>query len=148
LRRLQNPVKSNQTENLSQKKKLLGRIFGATRSPALAVALLDILTASPCKLDAVRKGLAHSINRHIKATHRGRPVRHATIEIDCFPIEIHGKQNDATCCGYCTKPASLPLVAWFSVSIDCRIYAGYTMDSVTDCMMDRNMRLVARLNGN
>jgi hypothetical protein len=80
--------------------------------------LINILTASPGNLDAVRKGLAHSIERHIKATHGGQPVRQATIDIDSFPIEIHGKQKGATYNGYYKKTVYHPLVASFSVGGD------------------------------
>ncbi len=58
--------------------------------------LISILTATPGNLEAVRKGLANSIERHIKTTHGGRAVRRATIDINSFPIEIQGKQKGAT----------------------------------------------------
>jgi hypothetical protein len=80
--------------------------------------LINILTASPGNLEAVRKGLAHSIERHIKATHGGRRVAQATIDIDSFPIEVHGQQKGATYNGYYKKTVYHPLVASFSVGGD------------------------------
>ena len=80
--------------------------------------LISILTANSGNLEAVRKGLSGSIERHIKASNSGRRVRQGTIDIDSFPIEIHGKQKGAAYNGYYKKTVYHPLVASFSVAGD------------------------------
>lgn len=80
--------------------------------------LISTLTANTGNLEAVRNGLTHSIEQHIKASGSGRRVRHATIDIDSFPIEIHGKQKGASYNGYYKKTVYHPLVASFSVAGD------------------------------
>ncbi|WZU43290.1 transposase [Stieleria varia] len=84
--------------------------------------LISTLTANTGNLEAVRNGLTHSIEQHIKASGSGRRARHATIDIDSFPIEIHGKQKGASYNGYYNgyykKTVYHPLVASFSVAGD------------------------------
>ena len=79
--------------------------------------LIDILTCSTANLEALRNGLAGSIERHVLAS-GARRVRHATIDIDSFPIEVHGKQHGAEYNGYYRKTVYHPLVASLSVSGD------------------------------
>lgn len=76
--------------------------------------LLRILTASEKNLGAVRDGLSDSVERHVKAS-GGRRVRQATIDIDSFPIEIHGKQRGGNYNGHYRKTVYHPLVASLSV---------------------------------
>jgi hypothetical protein len=79
--------------------------------------LIDILTRNTGNLEALRDGLAGSIERHVKAS-GGRRVRHATIDIDSFPIEVHGKQHGSQYNGYYRKTVYHPLVASLCVGGD------------------------------
>jgi len=76
--------------------------------------LLRILTATNKNLAAVRDGLSDSVERHVKAS-GGRRVRNATIDIDSFPIEVHGKQRGASYNGHYRRTVYHPLVASLSV---------------------------------
>ncbi|MCD0462025.1 IS1380 family transposase [Roseiconus lacunae] len=79
--------------------------------------LISILTGQSGNLQAVRKGLAQSVQRHVVAS-GGRRVKHATVDIDSFPIEVHGKQHGARYNGYYKKSIYHPLVASLSVGGD------------------------------
>src|SRR6056297_482482 len=79
--------------------------------------LIGILTGQQCNLEAVRNGLADSVQRHVVAS-GARRVKQATIDIDSFPIEVHGKQHGASYNGYYKKSVSHPLVASLSVHGD------------------------------
>ncbi|WP_436714664.1 IS1380 family transposase [Roseiconus lacunae] len=79
--------------------------------------LISILTGQSVNLQAVRKGLAQSVQRHVVAS-GGRRVKHATVDIDSFPIEVHGKQHGASYNGYYKKSIYHPLVASLSVGGD------------------------------
>jgi hypothetical protein len=63
---------------------------------------------------ALREALAWSIGRHQRASGRGRKVRQGTIDIDPFPIEIHGRQPGGAYHGYYRKTIYHPIVASFS----------------------------------
>ena len=80
--------------------------------------LIRILASSSQNLNAVRDGLAESVERHLKASTGASRVRHGTIDIDSFPIEIHGSQNGGAYNGYYKKTVYHPLVASFSVAGD------------------------------
>ena len=79
--------------------------------------LIGILTGQQCNLEAVRNGLADSVQRHVVAS-GARRVKQATIDIDSFPIEVHGKQHGASYNGYYKKSVYHPLVASLSVHGD------------------------------
>ena len=79
--------------------------------------LINILTSHWGNLEAVRGGLAQSIERHVIAS-GGRRVRQATVDIDSFPVEVHGKQCGAEYNGYYKKTVYHPLVASLSVGGD------------------------------
>ncbi|MFC1759566.1 transposase, partial [Planctomycetota bacterium] len=62
-----------------------------------------------CKqnVEALRNSLCDWLHRHLRSTScsatsgsNDRRVRHATIDIDSFPIEVHGKQKGAAYNGY------------------------------------------------
>jgi len=72
--------------------------------------LISIPTQQSCNLEAVRNGLAQSVQRHVIAS-GDRRVKQATVDIDSFPIEVHGKQNGAGYNGYYKKTIYHPLVA-------------------------------------
>ncbi len=79
--------------------------------------LIDIVTRNPANLETLRDGLADSIERHVHAS-GSRRVRHATIDIDSFPIEVHGKQHGASYNGHYRQTVYHPLVASFCVGGD------------------------------
>lgn len=79
--------------------------------------LLRILTNQPGNLETLRGGLAQSIERHVIAS-GGRRLKQATIDIDSFPIEVHGKQQGSQYNGYYQKTVYHPLVASLSVGGD------------------------------
>lgn len=79
--------------------------------------LIDMLTGTSANLEPLRDGLAASLERHVHAS-GGRRVRHATIDIDSFPIEVHGKQHGASYNGHYRQTVYHPLVASFCVGGD------------------------------
>ncbi len=79
--------------------------------------LINILTSDTGNLETLRNGLAQSVERHVIAS-GSRRVRHATVDIDSFPIEVHGKQHGAEYNGYYKKTVYHPLVASLSVAGD------------------------------
>jgi hypothetical protein len=79
--------------------------------------LINILTGNTANLEALRSGLAESVESHVIAS-GGRRVAQATIDIDSFPIEVHGKQHGAEYNGYYKKTVYHPLVASLSVGGD------------------------------
>ncbi len=64
--------------------------------------LISILAKQSCNLEAVRNRLAHGIEQHVIAS-GGRRVKQATVDIDSFPIEVHGKQHGANYSGHYKK---------------------------------------------
>ena len=79
--------------------------------------LIDILTMNSANLETLRDGLADSVRAHVHAN-GSRRVRQATIDIDSFPIEVHGKQHGASYNGYYRQTVYHPLVASLSVKGD------------------------------
>jgi len=79
--------------------------------------LINTLTRTSTNLEALRDGLADSLKRHVHAS-GGRRVRRATIDIDSFPIEVHGKQHGASYNGHYRQTVYHPLVASFCVGGD------------------------------
>jgi len=61
----------------------------------------------------LREGLADSVRRHQRAAGRGRKVLRGTIDIDPFPIEVHGHQQGAAWHGHYHAKIYYPLVASF-----------------------------------
>ncbi|WP_202617517.1 transposase, partial [Roseimaritima sediminicola] len=79
--------------------------------------LIDILTANVSSLEALRNGLSDSIESHVHASGKRR-VRRATIDIDSFPVEVHGKQQGASYNGHYRRTVYHPLVASLCVGGD------------------------------
>jgi hypothetical protein len=79
--------------------------------------LINILTGNAANLESLRDGLASCVQRHVKAS-GGKRVQHATIDIDSFPIAVHGKQQGSTYNGYYQETVYHPLVASLSVGGD------------------------------
>lgn len=69
--------------------------------------------------EALRNSLFDWIHRHLRSTGSSdRRVREATIDIDSFPIEVHGNQKGAAYNGYYHETVYHPMVASFSVGGD------------------------------
>ena len=81
--------------------------------------LIDWL-ASPGNREALRYGLFDWTHRHLRSTGRGgdHAVMRATIDVDSFPIEVHGQQQGSSYNGYYRDTVYHPLVASFSVDGD------------------------------
>jgi hypothetical protein len=58
--------------------------------------LLAMMAAHRTNINTLRDGLSQSIHRHIAATGGDKRVRHATIDLDSFPIEVHGTNKAAS----------------------------------------------------
>lgn len=74
--------------------------------------------STPCNQQALREALAWWIGRHQRASGRGRKVTHGTIDIDPFPIELHGRQQGGAYHGYYQRSMYYPLAASFSAEGD------------------------------
>ncbi len=77
--------------------------------------LLDTLSGDSQNTEALRDSLSLSVQRNVLAT-GGHRVSHATVDIDSFPIEIHGRQHGGAYNGYYQKTVYHPLAASFSVA--------------------------------
>ena len=65
-------------------------------------------------LEASRAALGEWVGRHQQAAGGGRKVLRGTIDIDPFPIEVHGRQSGGAYHGYYRKTIYHPIVASFS----------------------------------
>ncbi len=77
--------------------------------------LIDRL-AGPSNRRALRAALSEWVARHQRAAGRGRRVTHGTLDIDPFPIEVHGRQPGGAYHGYYHQTMYYPLVASFSAA--------------------------------
>ena len=66
----------------------------------------------------LRDALAWSISRHQRAAGKGRKVVRGTIDIDPFPVEVHGNQQGGAWHGYYRRKMYHPLVAGFCAEGD------------------------------
>jgi len=82
--------------------------------------LIDWLAEFPGNRETLRRGLFDWTHRHLRSTGRGgdHAVMRATIDVDSFPIAVHGKQQGASYNGYYRDTVYHPLVASFSVNGD------------------------------
>lgn len=80
--------------------------------------LLGIIASQGVNINALRDGLFQSVHRHILACGEDRRVMHGTIDLDSFPIEVHGRQQGGNYNGHYRYTAYHPLVASFSVAGD------------------------------
>jgi hypothetical protein len=78
--------------------------------------LIDILALTPANRAALRDSLAESCERHLRTTGGDRAARRVTIDIDSFPIEVHGHQPGASYNGHYRDTVYHPLVASYSVA--------------------------------
>lgn len=75
--------------------------------------LIERLAEIKPNLEATREALAQWVGRHQRAAGQGRKVTRGTLDIDPFPIEVHGKQPGGAYHGYYRKTIYHPLVASF-----------------------------------
>ena len=74
--------------------------------------LVDRLSTRPHRR-ALREALATSVRRHQQAAGTGRKVLRGTLDVDPFPIEVHGNQQGGAWHGYYRKKIYHPIVASF-----------------------------------
>jgi hypothetical protein len=80
--------------------------------------LIDILTLTRGNVAALRGSLCESCERHLRATGGDHAARKITVDIDSFPIAVHGHQPGAAYNGYYRDTVYHPLVASYSVGGD------------------------------
>lgn len=78
--------------------------------------LIDILTLTPDNRAALRDSLSEACQRHLRATGGDHAARRVTLDVDSFPILVHGHQPGAAYNGYYQKIVYHPLVASYSVA--------------------------------
>jgi hypothetical protein len=64
--------------------------------------------------EALRRALPEWVSRHQRASGKGRTVTHGTIDIDPFPIEVHGRQEGTSYRRHYEAKIYYPLVASFA----------------------------------
>lgn len=74
--------------------------------------LVDRLSSKPHRR-ALRKALAESVCRHQRAAGAGRKVVRGTLDIDPFPIQVHGQQPGGAWHGHYHQKMYYPTVASF-----------------------------------
>ncbi|HEY2425503.1 MAG TPA: IS1380 family transposase [Pseudolabrys sp.] len=80
--------------------------------------LLDILSREPDNRYAVRDSLADACERHLRAEGGDHAARKITVDIDSFPIYVHGHQAGAAYNGHFRDMVYHPIVASYSVAGD------------------------------
>ena len=82
--------------------------------------LIDWLADGPGNRETLRRGLFDWTHRHLRSTARGgdHAVMRATIDVDSFPITVHGQQQGSSYNGYYRDTVYHPMVASFSVNGD------------------------------
>ncbi len=83
--------------------------------------LIDILTSTPGNRAALRDSLSEVCERHLRATGgagttKWSAARKVTIDVDSFPIQVHGRQPGAAYNGHYKDTVYHPLVASYSVA--------------------------------
>lgn len=80
--------------------------------------LIDILTLTRSNLAALRDSLCESCERHLRASGGDHAARRVTVDIDSFPIQVHGRQPGAAYNGHYRDTVYHPLVASYAVAGD------------------------------
>ncbi len=80
-----------------------------------------MMAANRTDVNALHDRLSQSIYRQITALGHDKRVRHATIDLDRFPIKVHGRQQGSSYNGHYGYSLCHPLAASISVadSYDC-----------------------------
>lgn len=80
--------------------------------------LLDTLASHKSNREELRAALPDWMARHVRATGGDHAARHVTLDIDSFPLEVHGLQHGGKYNGYYRAMVYHPLLASFSVNGD------------------------------
>ena len=80
--------------------------------------LLDTLAVHGSNRQALREALSEWIVRYVRGGGADRAVRHGTVDVDSFPIDVHGRQPGGAYNGYYKETVYHPLLASFSVAGD------------------------------
>ena len=80
--------------------------------------LLRRIAGIKSNLEAVREALPEWVARHQRAAGNGRKALRGTLDIDPFPIEVHGNQPGGAYHGYYRQTMYYPLVGSFSAEGD------------------------------
>jgi hypothetical protein len=80
--------------------------------------LIDILSQRPGNLAALRDSLCELCERHLRAGGGDHAARRVTVDIDSFPIQVHGRQPGAAYNGHYRETVYHPLVASYAVAGD------------------------------
>lgn len=80
--------------------------------------LIDILSRHTANRYALRDALADACERHLRAEGGDHAARKITIDIDSFPIHVHGNQPGAAYNGHYQDTVYHPLVASYAVAGD------------------------------
>jgi hypothetical protein len=75
--------------------------------------LVDRLS-SPSQRRAIREAMSEWVGRHQRAAGGGRKVQSGTLDIDPFPLEVHGRQEGGAYHGHYHRKMYYPIVASFS----------------------------------
>ncbi len=78
--------------------------------------LLDTLAHHAPNRAALRDSLAECCARHLRATGGDTAARRITLDVDSFPIQVHGQQPGAAYNGHYRDTVYHPLVASYSVA--------------------------------
>lgn len=78
--------------------------------------MIDILTCTRGNRGALRDAHCESCERHLRATGGGHAARKVTIDIDSFPILVHGQQPGAPYNGHYRETVYHPLLASYSMA--------------------------------
>jgi len=78
--------------------------------------LIDTLTGTPNNRAALRDALGESCQRHLRASGGNHAARKVTLDVDSFPILVHGQQPGAAYNGHYRETVYRPLLASYSVA--------------------------------
>ena len=80
--------------------------------------LTRILSKDKQNLEVVRRSLADWVERHLRASAKGRSSVRGTIDVDSLPITVNGQQEGAAYNGYYRRKVYHPIVAAFATEGD------------------------------
>src|SRR5277367_5580506 len=78
--------------------------------------LIYLLTLTDGNRAALRDALGEACKRHLRATGGDHAARRVTVDVDSFPILVHGRQPGAAYNGHYREVVYHPLVASYSVA--------------------------------
>lgn len=92
--------------------------------------LIDILSLRRGNLAVLRDSLCELCERHLRAGGGDHAARRVTVDIDSFPIQVHGRQPGAAYNGHYRETVYHPLVASYAVAGDYDgMHEGYRLGS-------------------